>query len=107
MWIALLREKRTMRPETDRCRRFPTPRTQAAAVFDIGEEYEFEIIRDDDGDGSLTLSVRKIRVRVARDSSNLVPRPPNRTTLKPEEKTHRRCPTPLTVAPPPSLINPH
>jgi len=37
----------------------------AAAVFDIGEEYEFEIIRDDDGDGSLTLSVRKIQVRVA------------------------------------------
>jgi hypothetical protein len=33
-------------------------------VFDIGEEYEFEIIKDDDGDGSLTLSVRKIQVRV-------------------------------------------
>ena len=65
MWIALLREKRITRPETDRYRRFPIPRTQAAAVFDIGEEYEFEIIRDDDGDGSLTLSVRKIQVRVA------------------------------------------
>ena len=65
MWIALLREKRITRPETDRYRRFPNPRTQAAAVFDIGEEYEFEIIRDDDGDGSLTLSVRKIQVRVA------------------------------------------
>jgi len=64
MWIAL-REKRITRPETDRYRRFPIPRTQAAAVFDIGEEYEFEIIRDDDGDGSLTLSVRKIQVRVA------------------------------------------
>ena len=33
-------------------------------MFDIGEEYEFEIIKDDDGDGSLTLSVRKIQVRV-------------------------------------------
>ena len=65
MWIALLREKRINRPETDQYRRFPIPRTQAAAVFDIGEEYEFEIIRDDDGDGSLTLSVRKIQVRVA------------------------------------------
>jgi len=32
-------------------------------VFDIGEEYEFEIIKDDDGDGSLTLSIRKIQVR--------------------------------------------
>jgi len=64
MWIAL-REKRITRPETDRYRRFAIPRTQAAAVFDIGEEYEFEIIRDDDGDGSLTLSVRKIQVRVA------------------------------------------
>mmetsp|Transcript_11858 Transcript_11858/g.53532 ORF Transcript_11858/g.53532 Transcript_11858/m.53532 type:complete len:388 (-) Transcript_11858:155-1318(-) len=37
----------------------------AAAVFDIGEEYEFEIIRDDDGDGSLTLSVRKIQLEAA------------------------------------------
>ena len=37
-------------------------------MFDIGEEYEFEIIRDDDGDGCLTLSVRKIQVRVARSS---------------------------------------
>lgn len=36
---------------------------QAAAVFDIGEEYEFEIIKDDDGMGTLTLSVRKIQVR--------------------------------------------
>lgn len=32
-------------------------------MFDIGEEYEFEIIKDDDGDGSLTLSIRKIQVR--------------------------------------------
>jgi|TARA_B110000977_G_scaffold35338_1_gene47282 hypothetical protein len=32
-------------------------------VFDVGEEYEFEIIKDDDGDGSLTLSIRKIQVR--------------------------------------------
>ena len=39
---------------------------QAAAVFETGEEYEFEIIRDDDGDGSLTLSVRKIQVRFDR-----------------------------------------
>jgi len=37
----------------------------AAAVFDIGEEYEFEIIKDDDGDGSLTLSVRKIQLEAA------------------------------------------
>jgi len=44
----------------------PTPSPeyeQAAAVFDLGEEYEFEIIKDDDGDGSLTLSIRKIQVR--------------------------------------------
>lgn len=44
----------------------PTPcpeYEQAAAVFDLGEEYEFEIIKDDDGDGSLTLSIRKIQVR--------------------------------------------
>jgi small subunit ribosomal protein S1 len=34
-------------------------------VFDLGEEYEFEIIKDDDGDGSLTLSIRKIQVRNA------------------------------------------
>lgn len=52
-------------------------------MFDIGEEYEFEIIKDDDGDGSLTLSVRKIQVRVhppnfASRSSSL------KTTLKPE-----------------------
>lgn len=32
-------------------------------MFDLGEEYEFEIIKDDDGDGSLTLSIRKIQVR--------------------------------------------
>ncbi len=32
-------------------------------MFDVGEEYEFEIIKDDDGDGSLTLSIRKIQVR--------------------------------------------
>ena len=32
-------------------------------MFDIGEEYEFEIIKDDDGDGSLTLSIRKFQVR--------------------------------------------
>ena len=44
--------------------RSPPTHAQAAAVFDIGEEYEFEIIKDDDGDGSLTLSVRKIQVRV-------------------------------------------
>ncbi len=45
-------------------RRDPPPSfEQAAAVFDIGEEYEFEIIKDDDGDGSLTLSIRKIQVR--------------------------------------------
>ena len=44
--------------------RSPHTHAQAAAVFDIGEEYEFEIIKDDDGDGSLTLSVRKIQVRV-------------------------------------------
>ena len=46
----------------------PTPSPeyeQAAAVFDLGEEYEFEIIKDDDGDGSLTLSIRKIQVRNA------------------------------------------
>ena len=52
-------------------------------MFDIGEEYEFEIIKDDDGDGSLTLSVRKIQVSVhppnfASRSSSL------KTTLKPE-----------------------
>jgi hypothetical protein len=41
----------------------PTPSPQASAVFDIGEEYEFEIIKEDDGDGCLTLSVRKIQVR--------------------------------------------
>ena len=41
----------------------PPEYEQAAAVFDIGEEYEFEIIKDDDGDGSLTLSIRKIQVR--------------------------------------------
>jgi hypothetical protein len=40
----------------------PTPSPQASAVFDIGEEYEFEIIKEDDGDGCLTLSVRKIQV---------------------------------------------
>lgn len=34
-------------------------------MFDLGEEYEFEIIKDDDGDGSLTLSIRKIQVRNA------------------------------------------
>ena len=43
----------------------PPEYEQAAAVFDIGEEYEFEIIKDDDGDGSLTLSIRKIQVRNA------------------------------------------
>jgi uncharacterized protein (UPF0262 family) len=48
---------------TDTPRSSPT-HAQAAAVFDIGEEYEFEIIKDDDGDGSLTLSVRKIQVSV-------------------------------------------
>jgi len=37
----------------------------AAAVFDVGEDYEFEIIRDDDGDGTLTLSVRKIQLEAA------------------------------------------
>ena len=41
----------------------PPEYEQAAAVFDLGEEYEFEIIKDDDGDGSLTLSIRKIQVR--------------------------------------------
>jgi len=80
MWIALLREKRINRPETDRYRRFPNPRTQAAAVFDIGEEYEFEIIRDDDGDGSLTLSVRKIQVRF-RATFSRAPRPKKRPKL--------------------------
>jgi small subunit ribosomal protein S1 len=39
----------------------------AAAVFDVGEEYEFEIIKDDDGDGSLTLSIRKIQLEAAWD----------------------------------------
>jgi small subunit ribosomal protein S1 len=67
---------------TDTPRSSPT-HAQAAAVFDIGEEYEFEIIKDDDGDGSLTLSVRKIQVSVhppnfASRSSSL------KTTLKPE-----------------------
>ncbi len=85
MWIALLREKRITRPETDRYRRFPNPRTQAAAVFDIGEEYEFEIIRDDDGDGSLTLSVRKIQVRVAHAiPQSTSPRPPPTSTIDPK-----------------------
>lgn len=37
----------------------------AAAVFDIGNDYEFEIIRDDDGEGTLTLSVRKIQLEAA------------------------------------------
>jgi ribosomal protein S1 len=53
---------------------------QAAAVFDIGEEYEFEIIRDDDGDGSLTLSVRKIQVRF-RPTFSRAPRPRKRPKL--------------------------
>jgi hypothetical protein len=53
---------------------------QAAAVFDIGEEYEFEIIRDDDGDGSLTLSVRKIQVRF-RATFSRAPRPKKRPKL--------------------------
>jgi hypothetical protein len=35
-------------------------------VFDVGQDYEFEIIKGDDGDGSLTLSIRKIQVRFAR-----------------------------------------
>lgn len=43
----------------------PRESKQASAVFDLGEEYEFEIIKDDDGDGSLTLSIRKIQVRNA------------------------------------------
>ena len=35
----------------------------AAAVFDEGQEYEFEIVKGDDGEGSMTLSVRKNPIR--------------------------------------------
>lgn len=37
----------------------------AAAVFDEGQEYEFEIVKCDDGEGSMTLSVRKIQLEEA------------------------------------------
>mmetsp|Transcript_7807 Transcript_7807/g.23224 ORF Transcript_7807/g.23224 Transcript_7807/m.23224 type:complete len:360 (-) Transcript_7807:98-1177(-) len=37
----------------------------AAAVFDEGQEYEFEIVKGDDGEGSMTLSVRKIQLEEA------------------------------------------
>jgi len=37
----------------------------AAAVFDEGQEYEFEILKGDDGEGSMTLSVRKIQIEAA------------------------------------------
>ena len=70
-------------------------------MFDIGEEYEFEIIKDDDGDGSLTLSVRKIQVRVhppnfASRSSSL------KTTLKPENGIPNFTLTVYTHPPPTS-----
>jgi len=40
---------------------------QAASVFDIDETYEFEIIQDDNGEGMLTLSVRKMELAKAWD----------------------------------------
>jgi hypothetical protein len=72
-------------------------------VFDIGEEYEFEIIRDDDGDGSLTLSVRKIQVRFRatfsprrdRKSAPNYPRPSNHAPSSfPSPETPPPSPTP-------------
>jgi len=39
----------------------------AASVFDIDETYEFEIIQDDNGEGMLTLSVRKMELAKAWD----------------------------------------
>lgn len=54
------------------CYRISAVLSQASAVFDIGEEYEFEIIKGDDGDGCLTLSVRKIQVR-GRERRNTSP----------------------------------
>ena len=90
-WINDKRERRrdvsppASRPTVTLTRPIPPPpapplATQAAAVFDIGEEYEFEIIRDDDGDGSLTLSVRKIQVRF-RATFSRAPRPKKRPKL--------------------------
>ena len=71
----------------------PTPSPeyeQAAAVFDLGEEYEFEIIKDDDGDGSLTLSIRKIQVRFVFPKAFITrpncPRPSKRESV-PRETT--------------------
>ncbi len=41
--------------------------TQAASVFDIDCDYEFEIIQDDNGEGCLTLSVRRMELAKAWD----------------------------------------
>ena len=68
---------------------------QAAAVFETGEEYEFEIIRDDDGDGSLTLSVRKIQVRFdrhVRGAHDLDPENPRPRPRPPPTPTRERAP---------------
>ena len=54
-------------------------------MFDLGEEYEFEIIKDDDGDGSLTLSIRKIQVR-------------NAFRVRVRDKRRRNCPRPSNAS---------
>ena len=41
--------------------------TQAAAVFDIDCDYDFEIIQDDNGEGCMTLSVRRMELAKAWD----------------------------------------
>jgi small subunit ribosomal protein S1 len=48
------------------CLCFPS-RQQAASVFDIENTYDFEIIQDDNGEGCLTLSVRRMELAKAWD----------------------------------------
>ena len=59
----LFRERERL---TSLCLCFPS-RQQAASVFDIENTYDFEIIQDDNGEGCLTLSVRRMELAKAWD----------------------------------------